>query len=366
MNKKDEIAKLAIESHEKYNNKSTICLTTGLGKTYLVLKRFRDSNIKNKKLLFFGSKEIYTTNALIECEKLGIDISSIDFCCVKSLKYYYKFYTHIVFDECHLESLGGYIFLKNIIKLHPSVDIICLTGTPKTRSKDFNKLLEICPISYTYLNKDAINSKLINNIKIIPILVDLSKNMTIHVKVKQYDFYTSEEKSYKNLINKYNDSLSIGNTSFPKELSLLKNFFKKSKSKIRHTNSLIEKIKFAHKGKILVYAGSIENCQYYKYPAYHSKNKSVRDKHYENFLSGKSDVLINVDGIKESVSIDDLKFAIITSVDASESSFGQIVGRLQRLIPDKEIGTLYVIIFKGTIEEKWFEKATKNYQHLLN
>ena len=351
-----EINKIQEDVISKHKKRSSIFLSVGLGKTYLALK-YACNNFKNKKILFTGEKIIYLENAKKELFNLTSDIIDINYVCLDSLKNEIKFYDLIIYDESHIGTGIFVNYLEQILKINPNIEVLCLTGTPKYKDNDFKRLLNLCPEIYNYVTSEAIENKLINDIEIIPIYHELSKEKNIYVKTDKFNFYTSEQNSYNSLYKKYENLIFKG--GFSKELSYLKLFFKNLKSKEIILKSLLSK------DKTLIYAGSIEQADRLKEDlkcgAYHSKQtKDINKIMYNNFFNDTINILINVNGIKESANIKNLKIGIIMSVDAASHGFEQILGRFGRLIPEKEIGKVYVIIAKNTIEEQWFEKATIN------
>lgn len=351
-----EINKIHANVINKHKKRSSIFLSVGLGKTYLALKYACD-NFKNKKVLFTGEKQIYLDNAKKELFNLTSDIIDINYVCLDSLKNEIKHYDLIIYDESHIGTGIFVNYLEQVLKINPNIEVLCLTGTPKYKNTDFKKLLNICPEIYNYVASDAIENKLINDIEIIPIYHDLSKEKNIYIKTDKLNFYTSEQNSYNSLYKKYENLIFKG--GFPKELSYLKLFFKNLKSKEVILKTLLSK------DKTLIYAGSIEQAnrlkEELKCGIYHSKqSKEINKIIYDNFFNDTINILINVNGIKESANIKNLKTGVIMSVDAASHGFEQILGRFSRLIPEKEIGKIYVLIAKNTIEEEWFEKASIN------
>ena len=349
----NEIINNHLSNHLK---RSSIFLSVGGGKTYLALK-YCFEYFKNKKVLFTGENQIYLDNAKNEFKQFSKK-EFINYSCIDSLNKYINHWDLIIYDEAHKSTGLFNIFLKKIIKINPDVEVLCLTGTPKYKDDNFKELLLLCPEIYTYKSSIAISDNLVNDIQIIPTYCNLSTEKNIHVKTKNYDFYTSEYLSYQNLIKKY---LNDSGKGFTRELTYLKLFLKNLKSKESILDNLLDK------DKTLIYAGSIDQAnrisQKLKCGVYHSKlEKDINKLMFDSFYRGDINLLVNVNSIKESVSIKNLKKGIIMSVDAASHSFEQTLGRFMRLIPDKEIGKIYVLIAKDTIEEEWFKKATINFQ----
>ena len=362
--KKIEIQKLAEQAHIDSGLKSTICMSVGLGKGVLALGRIIKKCKENKKAkcLFFGDKTIYLTNFKMEFTKFKVEkyLDNVDLCCIDSLHKteYDTHYDIIIYDECHLSTELGYMYLEKAVKNNPDVEILCLTGTPKNSKRgdknSFDLLTNICPITYSKMIDASIEEGLINDYIINVIKIPFSEGKDMHVKTKGYDFWTSERKTYESLMNKYQKRKS--GQAFPFELMNLKTFLKNSKTKVEYAKELAKRLEYK---KLLIYAGSIKQTKLFPYRAYHSElDNKEKEQNYLDFYHGKIIELVNVNGIKESVSVPDLTHSIILSIDASDSSFEQILGRLCRLIPGTILGNIYVLIAENSIEETWFEKAT--------
>lgn len=327
-----------------------------------IIKKCKEN--KKAKCLFFGDKTIYLTNFKMEFSKFKVEkyLDNTEMCCIDSLhKHEDIIYDIIIYDECHISTELGTEYLKKAIKLNPNVEIMCLTGTPKSSKREgykntFDKLIDICPIAYTKMIDDSIEEGLINDYIINVIKVPFSEDKDTHVKTKGYDFWTSERKTYESLMNKYQKRKP--GQAFPFELMNLKTFLKNSKTKVEYAKELAKRLEYK---KLLIYAGSIKQTKLFPYKSYHSElDNKEKEQNYLDFYHGKVIELVNVNGIKESVSVPDLTHSIILSIDASESSGQQILGRLCRLIPNKEIGNIYVILFENSVEEIWFNKAFGN------
>lgn len=359
--KQIELQEEALICHEKFGFRSTIHLSVGSGKSKVAITRFEEHYKKNKKFkgLFFGCRELYLENFKLELKKFKKTflIKNITFVCTQSLKNLKDKFDIIVGDESHkhVESYLG--FLNEQTKLNSKVELLCLTGTPILTGDNFIELEKIVPISISKNIDNSVDEGLINDYKVVVYLHKLDSKKNIHIKTKNHNFYTSEEKSYRNIYLKYINSEKT--QVFSKEMQYLKLFFKNLNSKIKIVEDIIKSIhNKSSNDKILIYAGSIEQTAKFKYPSYHSKlSKIVKEKNYNTFLkTGK--IMTNVDGIKEAVSIPNLKHLIIMHGGASSTSLEQVLGRSLRLIPKKEIGTVHLLVADGTIEKDWCLKST--------
>lgn len=366
----NKIQSEALKAHASYNFRSTIGISVGSGKSSCAIKRFEEHFKINKKTkaLFFGCRELYLENFKSELKKFKLSklISKIDFYCTQSLDKITEVYDIIVCDESHKHADSYILFLKKQLLLNPKIELLCLTGTPLKIGSLAKQLESIVPISIEQNIDESSEEGLINDYKIIVYRHKLDVRKNIHIKTDKYNFYTSEEANYKSLIKKYAKNLedeaqgfSSPKSGFRDELRYIKLFFKNLNSKFELAKKIM--ITLGKENKTLIYAGSIEQAGKFNYPNYHSKlDKATKDKNYKDFCSGKTNVLVNVDGIKESVSVPNLKNGLVLHAGSSSSNFEQLCGRFCRLIPNKEVGTIYVLVAKDTIEENWFRNSVSN------
>lgn len=344
----------AEKAHLAHNKQSLIGASVGFGKGAVAINRF-DTYSKSSNLVFTAPRKLHIENfkkELIKFNKAHL-LDQIHFCCIASLKNYDKIADCVIIDEAHLSSDMSANFVKSQKILNSIVEILALTGTPGNEYN--NKLLKILPISYSKSVDKGVEEKTLNDYEINVISHNLGN--TVDYKLKSRT--TDESSYYRWLYGKYiTVKGQFGKKKFPFELVQLKTFFGKLKSKERVVKWLINGLE--GKGKVLLYCGSIDQTKNFSYPSYHSKQSDKQNKQaLSDFEEGIIPVLSNVAGIKESVSIPNLKYAIIMKIDASANSLQQIQGRLARLSID-QISTLYVLVAKGTIEEDWFKKAVKN------
>jgi superfamily II DNA or RNA helicase len=341
ISKKNEIQNLAEEAHEAYGCRSTCCLSVGLGKSVLAIKRIVKAFKKNSdaKVLFTAARDLHLLNFKKELSKFGYEdlIEKISFCCNKSLKKYEGYYFDLlIVDESHME-IDIYInYIEYLIMINENVEILCLTGTPKTNHENYEKVQEFVPISFSKIIDDAIDEEILNNYNIHVIKTYLNNK-----ERNQYSFW---HQRYKN-----------GPKGFSFELQKLKLMLKGSEHKERLVKLMLSTM-FNDK-KVLVYANTIDQANKLGYPTYHSGlNKNERLENYTNFYNDDILHLVNVNGIKESVSIPNLKYGILMYVDASRQSMEQAIGRFLRL-PIEQESHVYIFCTDNTIEESWLTKS---------
>lgn len=353
--KKIEIQTEAEKQHIRFKKKSTVAMSVGLGKSKLAINRILTYK-KTDNILFSGYRQIYIDGFIKELKKFGHEdwIDHIDMCCTASLFNYDKDYDLFIYDESHLSPEMAAEFVEDQIRRNPNIEILCLTGTPGNIHND--PLLQLAPISYKKLTDDSVEEGLLNDYLIYIVKHDL---LTENGSYQAKTYATSERKQYQWLWNRYqksNSKLRVGK-AIPFELVLIKQFFSRLKSKEIAAKQILNRL---GDYKTLIYCGSIEQTNDFPYESYHSNlSKKERDENFSKFVNGEIKILTNVNGIRESVNVPDLKYGIIMKVDASNKGFEQAKGRFHRLSIE-ELSKIYVLVANNTIEEEWIEKATRN------
>lgn len=204
----------------------------------------------------------------------------------------------------------------------------------------------------------AIEANLLNDYEIEILYYELDDiKRSVEIKTKNTTYYKTEKEYYNYLYNKYvNRPVSMKKFSY--EMLNLKMFFNNLKSKEVLAKKLLD-TDLLHK-KTLVYAGTIEQAESFKKPTYHSKlSKEIRKKNYEDFYNDKFLHLINVEGLRESVSIPNLTNLLLLAPGASDTALEQKLGRGCRLALNQK-ATFTILCTKNTIEENWLKKAIIN------
>lgn len=366
LQEKIKIQKEAEKEHERIGCRSTCALSVGMGKGKIAINRIsKKIKKKNVKILFSSAREVYLDNFKMELEKFKHKawIDKIDFCCNKSLKNKKDIYDLIIIDESHKEVDLYLDFLKSQIEKNKDVEILCLTGTPIEKGSDlFSKdsLYNIVPISYKKTIDSAISENLLNDYTITVLYHDLSNTELANIPPHYHGRKNLTEVEYYSHINALYEKSKLRpkKAAFSYELGLLKLFFKNLKSKEILAKTLLNK-KLKDR-KVLVYAGSIEQSENFNLKCYHSNlSKEERKQNYSDFFNDKFKHLINVEGLREAVSIPNLTDLLLLSPDASYSAFEQKLGRGCRLAVNQKANFI-VLCAKNTIEEFWVEKAIKN------
>lgn len=338
---KEQIQREAELAHKQHGLQSTCCLGTGLGKTMLLINRIEEvlTNNPEAAVIVSGARQIYITNTQKEFVKFGKEalLERIVFTCNKSLKNYYdQHWDFICIDESHKEVEMYLDFLLQALSQNENVEILCLTGTPK--SPKYEKLLyRIVPISYSKGVDESIGEGVIND-------------YMIHIF--NYELTGTDFKNYQYWYQRYVNNKS--RRKFPFELQKIKAIFANSKQKIEYFNFFKEKLK---NYKTLVFANSIAQAEQLGIPALHSEmSKTERKEVFDKFCEDELGFLVNVGILKESVSIPNLSRGLQLCIESSEISFHQLLGRFCRLSVDSK-AHLLILCAENTLERKWLMNA---------
>jgi len=216
-------------------------------------------------------------------------------------------------------------------------------------------LESVAPISYSKKIDAAIEQGLLNDYKMFIVYHELEDKTPIYLhKYKETTYYKTERQQHDYLLRKYQQCSN--KNGFPFELVNLKLFFKNlsSKEKLAKlflSTSLKDK-------KTLIYAGSIKQTKNFDIPPYHSElPKKERENNFNNFCDSKFLHLIDVNGIKESVNIQNLTHVLMMAPDASQNLFLQSLGRALRLIIG-DVAQFIILCAKNSQEETWLNKAS--------
>lgn len=287
-------------------------------------------------------------------EKWGLsdEIKNITFSCSASLNKHKNIkWDLIILDEVHKNSEQNVNFIEHF--KDTNCEILLLTGTPISENSEIGeRMYKICPISFRKGIDDNIESTLLNDYRIYVLHHDLDSE----VKYIPYGskLMQTEITKYNWLSSAYRNSrFSSQRRKFPFELMRIKQFFNNLKSKENITKELISKIE----GKLLVYAGCIEQAEKLPMPTYHSGiAKKERELILTDFINDKFLKMSNVAGIRESANVPNLKYGIIMTPGASESNLEQTIGRFSRLVVG-EIARIIILCARGTLEEQWLRKS---------
>jgi hypothetical protein len=340
-------AQIACQNALETCDRCTIIKSIRSGKTLTMLDY--SINKQYKTILWVTPFVVNIDSLKEEIDKWSFKLNVI-ITTYKSLKKYSNnSFDIIILDECHKITKDNY----DQIQLIDFKKLVCMTGTyPKNKNKI--KLLEDdldCKIVFKYSITDAINDGNVAPYNINIVKKELSKDNTIHVLTKKYNFYTSEQKSYDYLIlkierelNSYKKSLLTFNmmrllNTLPSTIPYVKAYIKNSINK-----------------RVLIFVATqemAEKCSEYCY--YGGKS----DKYYKLFQEGKINHLVLVEKATIGVTYKDLDGCLLTTINSSSSSVLQKIFRTVLFRPNYT-ADIQILVNNNTKQVDWLNTALKN------
>jgi superfamily II DNA or RNA helicase len=352
MNKREQIQQDAL-SIALQHKRCGLGISMGVGKTLIGLKYVDDLQGKNMgklRVLVVAPKLSIFDSWKNDAVKFSIDIENIEFTTYLSLnKYNPQEFDVVVLDECHSLLDSHLNFLG-----HYTGRILGLTGTPP-RYEDSAKgrmVNQFCPMKFTYITDDAVADDILNDYRIIVHKMSLSNANTLHVKLKDKEWYTSEVKNY----NYWSQRVYDANTPKQRQITSIMRMraLMDFRTKEDYAKNLLNDID----EKCILFCNTQDQADRTCSNSVHSKN-SEADENLQNFKNGVIDKLSCVMQLNEGVNIPELRAGIIMHAYGNERKSNQRIGRLLRLNPT-ETATVHILCYKNTIDEKWVEEALKD------
>lgn len=409
---RDQIQKETLEALIN-NNGGTCILSTGTGKSKVVIDYIKQS--KAKSILITSPRTNLKDNWRKELNKWNI-ISYLDLPNMRAFPSYYyatdngdirieleniqtcykwtkerlSRFDLIIADEAHLINSPQYgKLLINAKELN--ITTIGLTATPDDRKKE--KALfysQYCPIVYRYL--DSAKDGIVNKRKYIVFEYELDDNFKIEVKTKFKSWISGERKHYNYIQSQINkgeqlirDILEVSDNEHINYFGYAKSwYFSKTVSKdkkqaggiymrgitarqellwsLKSTVELTKRMATIIEetyidSKILTFSARTEQATKITVCSVHSKNEADTNKLFlDNFNLGKIRLLSSCYSLTLGLNLNKANFAIMESYNGSDVQFKQKSGRLDRL-PVNENAIVIFIVIKDTQGEKWFNNS---------
>jgi len=352
MGKRDQIQQDAL-TIALNNKRCGLGISMGVGKTLIGLKyidHLQGKNMGKLRVLVVAPKLSIFDSWRNDALKFGIDVEDVEFTTYLSLnKYNPQEFDVVVLDECHSLLDSHLNFLG-----HYTGRILGLTGTPPryTDSAKGRMVNQFCPVKFTYITDDAVADDILNDYRIIVHKMSLSNANTLHVKLKDKEWYTSEIKNY----NYWSQRVYEANTPKQRQITSIMRMraLMDFRTKEDYAKNLLNDID----EKCILFCNTQDQadrtCSY----SVHSKNPDA-EENLQNFKEGTIDKLSCVLQLNEGVNIPELRAGIIMHAYGNERKSNQRIGRLLRLNPD-ETATVHILCYKDTIDEKWVEEALKD------
>jgi len=348
---RDEIQKEAFESllknYNDGNNRLILNITMRVGKTRIALLFLKEKKIKEVDILVPYKTNIETWKKEKELIYPELKINILNYRSITKLKSEY-----IILDEIQSLTMNKYKLAKD--KLENAKLLLGLTGT---LPRDLNKLFVLLHklnflISYTYELKNAIEDNIINDFELVIIYSKLDIKKNIQIKTKNFNFKTSEKKSYNYYTKKIAQYPSKKNRLA--RASILYNL----KSKIETTKSLLNLI---NNKKTLIFTKRIEIAKLICKNVIDSKSND-NEKLLSDFINDKTNYLATIEMLKLGVTIPNIDYIIIESFDSNPGVFIQKIARgLLKTDENKKL-KVFIIVAKNTVEEEWVNKIIPSFK----
>jgi superfamily II DNA or RNA helicase len=352
MNKREQIQKDALTIALQHK-RCGLGISMGVGKTLIGLKYVDDLQGKNMgklRVLVVAPKLSIFDSWKNDASKFGINIENIEFTTYLSLnKYNPQEFDIVVLDECH-SLLDSHLYFLG----HYTGRVLGLTGTPPryTDSTKGRMVNQFCPIKFTYITDDAVADDILNDYRIIVHKMNLSSANTLHVKLKDKEWYTSEIKNY----NYWSQRVYEANT--PKQQQITSIMRMRALMDFRTKEDYAKKLLNDIDEKCILFCNTQDQADRTCSNSVHSKNPEA-DENLQKFKEGTIEKLSCVMQLNEGVNIPELKAGIIMHAYGNERKSNQRIGRLLRLNPD-ETAVVHILCYKNTVDEKWVEAALRD------
>tara|TARA_B100001173_G_scaffold310181_1_gene324109 strand:- start:204 stop:1322 length:1119 start_codon:yes stop_codon:yes gene_type:complete len=329
-------------------------ISMGVGKTRIAIEHLKKNYNPLIEVLVVVPKNSVRKSWTDELTKMGEDalLQHITFSTYLSInKQNPNQYDIVYLDECHSLLENHELFLSNY-----RGRILGLTGTPPRRkgSEKARMVQKYCPIKYTFSVDNATDSNILNNYQIVIHELRLSHLKTLKKKKKDGGhWYTSEQKDYAYVVQRVAAAQTQKQMQFASIMRM--RALMDYNTKESYVKDLLRKVKT----KCIVFANTMVQADRVCKHSYHSKNP-LSDDNLQLFSDGRIDKLSCVLQLSEGVTIPGLKQGIIMHAYGNERKTAQRIGRLLRLNPS-ESAVCHILCYKGTQDEKWVQKALKDF-----
>lgn len=336
------------------NDRCTLAISMGVGKTYIGLQHMNKIWKPNSKFLVVAPKKSIIQTWRDEADKFDMAhlLPSITFTTYLSLvKQETGIWDCIYLDECH-----SLLYSHEFFLLSHHNKILGLTGTPPTNThSEKGKMVDrFCPVKYTFDVEAAAQNKILNDYKIVVHMLELSNYRNL-AKTKKSGgvWYTSETDQYQFWSDKVNNAISQKEKQIASVMRM--KAMQEFPSKETYAKQLIRKVA----DKCIVFANTQQQADRLCTHSYHSTNPDSED----NLQMFKDNQIINLSCVlqlNEGVSIPNLKSGIILHAYGNNRKAAQRIGRLLRLNPD-DVATCHILCYGDTVDYQWVRAALNSF-----
>lgn len=328
--------------------KGILDLCPRFGKIYTTINIFE--KIKPETVLIAYPDKNIQKSWETDLKTRSYNQSSITYTTHLSLKKHVdKEYTMLIVDEIHLLSDAQMIELSKMIKAHPEMKVLGLTGTLSTWTRKDLWLFTDLQVVGKYTLQQGVDEGVISDyqISVIKINLDNSSKQNFRGKIRtekqQFDAY-----SY--AINSMERS---GRSTMFLRLSRMR-IVQRSLAKLNKTKQILQQ---NQDKRILVFCGITDIADNLGIPSYHSK--SSEKEIFQKFASGEGNHLAVVKLGNSGVTYKPLDTIIINYFDSNSENLTQKINRAMSMEynnPEKR-ANIYIITSNEEVELNWLRKA---------
>lgn len=354
LSNREKIQNKALEKAKKHN-RCGLAISMGVGKTYIGLMHMdwylREVNVDAKFLVVAPKRTIFNS-WFDDMHKFGLGYlqSRVTVTTYLSLPKQNLNYDVIYLDECHSLLYSHDLWLNSY-----GGKILGLTGTPprNSRSEKGEMVKRYCPIIYSYLTDSAVDDSILNDYRIVVHKVNLSRLMTMDIKLKDKSFKTSEYENYRYWCNRVMGARNPKDDQFTRigRMRAIMDY----RSKEAYTQRLLKDVE----GKCIIFCNTMEQADRMCEHSYHTGNPNS-EENLQMFKDGTIQRLSCVLQLNEGINIPDLGCAIILHAYGNERKTAQRLGRVLRLSPDK-LATVHILMYRDTVDEQWVDKSLMDF-----
>lgn len=319
----EEAVRVALE-----NNYCTLDIIMRLGKTrigLLVASKF-------KRVLVCYPSNAIKKSWTEDGEKFEIDISRIEFTTYRSIhKYELEEYDLVILDEIQNCSIANWEF----ICVHLPNRILGLSGTVPNSGQKKHYINRWAPVRYKKALEETVG--LVNKDYRINVHL-LSPSDVKDIPLSKGGFW-SEKAKINFWERKYNDS-----RHFMDMLRIIQTI-QGSNTKLEYAKRLLDK-----KERAMVFVETIEQCESFGVPTYHSKNK-LSEENLVKFKLKEINKLASVRQISSGITVD-VDNIIVEHCYSSNDKAAQRLARALNFV-EGGMAEIDVIALAGTRDEVW-------------
>ena len=233
--------------------------------------------------------------------------------------------------------------------------LISMTGTPTKHAEKqlIYKKLKLS-VLYDMSINEAVDIGLLSNYSIKVLEVDMSTAKTLEAGSKAKRFMTSEASNYQYLTKMVNQAMYQGRADAKFRILNRLRAIKNSPSKLEAAQELLARID----GRVLIFAGTINQANHLCDAHYHSKTKDTALKHFQ---AGDIDRIAMVNAGGTGFTYKELDHLVMVQADSDKNGLtSQKIART--LLKQKNYNaTVWIVSLIGTQDEKWVASALENF-----